>query len=136
MKDVSVINLIALAYSLLLALITFIFFREYAVWAVLGSATALFNHTQTIRLTKEKFDPKKIATHLVIRFLMYIVVIAFTYFDQRANGTNELIRVYIFLLLGFFSIKIGIFIYATPFFKAHRLKNDVDITVKEDDEDV
>ena len=82
MKDVSVINLIALAYSLLLALITFIFFREYAVWAILGSATALFNHTQTIRLTKEKFDPKKIATHLVIRFLMYIVVIAFTYFDQ------------------------------------------------------
>ncbi len=136
MKDVSVINLIALAYAVILALVSFIFFRTYAVWAVLGSATALFNHTQTIKLTKSKFDPKKIASHLVIRFVMYIVVIAFAYFDQRANETQELIRVYIFLLLGFFSIKVGIFIYATPFFKAHRLKDDEYVPIKEEDEDV
>ncbi len=73
----------------------------------------------------------------MIRFVMYLVVIAFTYFDQKANGTSELIRVYIFLLLGFFSVKVGIFIYATPLFKAHRLKDDIDIIeIKEDDEDV
>ena len=136
MKDVSVINLIALGYAVLLALVSLIFFREYAVWAVLGSATVLFNHSQTIRLTKEKFNARKIGTHLVIRFVMYLVVIAFAYFDQQANGTSELIRVYIFLLLGFFSVKVGIFIYATPFFKSHRLKDDIDIVaIKEDDMD-
>lgn len=133
MKDVSVINLIALGYAVLLALVSLIFFRTYAVWAILGSATALFNHSQTIRLTKEKFDTRKLATHFIIRFVMYFVVIAFAYFDQRANGDSELIRVYIFLLLGIFSIKVGIFIYATPFFKKNRLKDDIDI--KEDEQD-
>ncbi len=135
MKDVSVINLIALGYSFLLALVSFIFFREYAIWAVLGSATALFNHSQTIRLTKLKFDPMKIAYHLVLRFVMYVIAIAYTYFDQRANGTDELIRVYIFLLLGFLSIKIGIFIFATPLFKKQRLKDDSYIALKEYDDD-
>ena len=135
MKDVSVINLIALGYSLCLALVSFIFFREYAVWAVLGSATALFNHSLTIRLTKQKFNPVKLAYHLVLRFVMYVIMIAFAYFDQRANGTDELTRVFIFLLLGFSSIRIGILIYATPPFKAHRLKDDTDNIVPYDDQE-
>jgi ABC-type phosphate transport system permease subunit len=135
MKDVSVINLIALAYSLLLALVIFIFFREYTVWAVLGSATALFNHSQTINLTKNKLDTRKLVNHLVLRFVMYTIVITFAYFDQRANGTDELTRVYIVLLLGLLSIKIGVFIYATPFFKAHRLKDDEYVELKEYDDD-
>lgn len=124
MKDVNVINLIAIGYSVILALVTLIFFKDYAVWAVLGSATALFNHTQAIRLTKQKFDGRKYIAQLALRFVMYIIVIGFAYFDQKANGTDELIRVYIFLLLGLVSIMIGVFIYGTPFFKKHRLKND------------
>jgi hypothetical protein len=135
MKDVSVINLIALGYAIILSLITFIFFREYAVWAVLGSATALFNHSQSIALTKMKFDAKKLATHLIVRFVMYGVVIAFAYFDQRENGTDELTKVFIFLLLGFLAIKVGIFIYATPPFKKNRLKDDSDRTIKYEEED-
>lgn len=134
MKDVSVINLIALGYAVVLALVTLIFFRTYVIWAVLGSATALFNHTQAIGLTRQKFDAKKYISQLALRFVMYIIVIGFAYFDQKANGTDELIRVYIFLLLGFVSIKVGIFMYMTPFFKKHRLKNDE--IVEEGDEHV
>ncbi|MFA7422271.1 MAG: hypothetical protein WCZ00_00900 [Acholeplasmataceae bacterium] len=135
MKDVSVINLIALGYAIVLGLVMFIFFRTYAIWAVLGSATALFNHSQTINLTKHKLDTKKLVNHLILRFVMYTIVIAFVYFDQRANGTSELTRSYIALLLGFFSIKVGVFIYATPLFKKHRLKDDVYVPIREVDED-
>lgn len=127
MKDVSIINLIAIGYAVLLALFTLIFFRAYAVWAVLGSATALFNHTRAIALTKGKFDGKKYMAQLGIRFVMYFIVIGFAYFDQKANGTDELTKVFIFLLLGLVSVKIGVFIYATPFFRKQRLKNDIEI---------
>lgn len=134
MKDVSVINLIALGYSVVLALVALIFFNTYAVWVVLGSATALFNHTQALRLMKQKFDGRKYISQLALRFVMYIVVIGFAYFDQKENGTDELTRVFIALLLGLLSIKIGVFIYATPLFKKHRLKDD--IVIEEGDESV
>lgn len=120
MKELSVINLIGLGYSVLLAIVTVIFFRDYWIWSVLGSAVALFNHSRSIALSKRKINYANVMSHIGLRYVMYLIVIAFAYFDQKDNGTTILINTYIFLLLGFVSIQIGIFIYHSPLFRKHR----------------
>jgi len=117
MKEVYVISIIAFIYSVILALVTLIFFNEYVIWAILGSAVALFNHSQMIQVTKNKMNSARLITHLVQRFVFYTLIIAFVWFDTKDLGGNIMIYSYVFLLLGIFSIKVGIFIYHTPLIK-------------------
>ncbi len=118
MKEVHVISIIGLIYAVLLSLVTFIFFREYTLWAVLGSAVALFNHSLMIQATmKNKFSTQRYVFHLMQRYVFYLVIIAYTYFETKDIPGNHMIYSYIFLLLGIFSLKFGIFIYHTPLIK-------------------
>jgi len=117
MKDVYVISIIALIYSVILALVTLIFFNDYLLWAILGSAVALFNHSLMIQVTKNKLNSYKLVTHLIQRYIFYMVIIAIVYFDTRTLGTQIMINSYIILLLGMISVKVGVFIYATPLIK-------------------
>ena len=120
MKDVYVISIIALIYSVILALVTLIFFNDYLLWAVLGSAVALFNHSLMIQVTKNKLTSYKLVTHLIQRYIFYIVIIAIVYFDTRTLGTQIMINSYIILLLGMISVKIGVLVYATPLIKKRK----------------
>ena len=84
MKEVHVISIIGLIYAVLLSLVTFIFFREYTLWAVLGSAVALFNHSLMIQATmKNKFSTQRYVFHLMQRYVFYLVIIAYTYFETK-----------------------------------------------------
>ena len=117
MKKMYTISIIAFIYAVILALVTFLFFREYLLWAVLGSAVALFNNSLATQSLKGKFTTQKVVTNLVTRYILYTIIVAIVYFDTKALGTTTMIYSYIFLLLGIFSLKIGIFIYHTPLIK-------------------
>lgn len=117
MKKMYKISIIAFIYSVILALVSYIFFKQYFLWAVLGSAVALFNNSLSIQILKRKVSAANVTTNIVTRFLMYLIVLAVVYFNTKEQGTNEMIYSYIFLLLGIFSLKIGIFIYHMPFIK-------------------
>jgi hypothetical protein len=118
MKEVYVISIIGFIYSVILALVTYLFFRDYTLWAILGSATALFNHSIMIQVTtKSKFSTQRYVFHLMQRFVFYLILIAFVYFETKDLPGNTMIYSYVFMLLGIFSIKFGIFIYHMPIIK-------------------
>lgn len=117
MKKMYTISIIAFVYAVILSLVTFIFFREYVLWAVLGSVVALFNNSLSIQTLKGKISAQKIVTNLVLRFILYTIILAVVFFDTKDSGTETMIYSYIFLLLGIFSLKIGIFVYHMPFIK-------------------
>ncbi|MBN2268888.1 MAG: hypothetical protein V3569_02150 [Acholeplasmataceae bacterium] len=117
MKKMYTISIITFIYALILALVTFLFFREYLLWTVLGSAVALFNNSLATQSLKGKFTTQKVVTNLVTRYILYTVIVAIVYFDTKDLGTTTMIYSYVFLLLGIFSLKIGIFIYHTPLIK-------------------
>lgn len=118
MKEVYVISIAGFIYSVILALVTFLFFRDYTLWAILGSATALFNHSIMIQVTtKSKFSTQRYVFHLMQRYVFYLILIAFVYFETKDLPGNTMMYSYIFMLLGIFAIKIGIFIYHMPFIK-------------------
>lgn len=135
MKDVHIISLIALIYAVILALVAFIFYRDYAIWAILGSATALFNHSQMIKVSNNKYTAATLGVHLSTRFLLYIIIIAFTYFNLGgANAdTSILTNAYIFLLLGVFAVKVGAIIYTSPLIKK---REETKVEIKAGDDDV
>lgn len=117
MREVHVISLIALCYAVVLSLVTFLFFRDYLLYAVLGAAVALFNHSQMIQLTKREVKTERIVLHIVQRYIFYLVIIVFVYFDTRDQIQSFMTNSFIFLLLGIASIKIGVYIYHTPLIK-------------------
>lgn len=117
MREVHKISLIALGYAVVLSLVTYIFFKENVVWAMLGSLTAMFNHSQIIRVTKGRYTTQKLIAHLMTRYLMYVIIIAFVWFDTKGYDESVMKTAFIFLLLGFVSIKVGVLIYATPLIK-------------------
>ena len=117
MKKMYTISIIGFVYAVILSLVTFIFFREYLLWAVLGSVVALFNNSLSIHTFKSKVSAQRIATNLVTRYILYTIIIVIVFFDTKDLGTLTMIYSYIFLLLGIFSLKIGIFIYHTPLIK-------------------
>jgi len=131
MKDVHYISIIGLIYSIILAIVTLIFFNEYdyPLWAVLGSAVALFNHSLMIQLNKKEFSTQRLVSHLVQRYVFYFIVILIVWLDAKDFGTPILINSYIFLLLGIFSVKVGIFVYHMPF-----IKNKLERVEKKDDQ--
>ncbi|TNF08216.1 MAG: hypothetical protein EP317_03520 [Bacillota bacterium] len=118
MKDVHVISLIAFIYAIIVSLIAFIFFNQYdyPLWTVLGSAVALFNHSLMIQLTK-KMTTQRLVTHLIQRYVFYALIIVYVYLQTKDLGTTIMINSFIFLLIGIFSIKVGILIYHTPIIK-------------------
>lgn len=123
MKDEHKIAFIGIGYGALLSLIVFIFYREYAQWALLGALTSLFNHSQMLQITKgNHVKINQLATHLVTRFLLYVIIIVIVFFQLR-ESQNALITAYVILLLGFSSIKVSTWIYALPFFKKTESSN-------------
>jgi len=117
MREVHVISIIGLIYAVILSLVTFLFFRDYLLYAVLGSAVSLFNHSQMIQITKRDFKTERIVLHIVQRYIFYLVIIVFVYFDTKEVSQTFMINSYIFLLLGFIATKIGVYIYHTPLIK-------------------
>jgi len=118
MKEVHVISIIGFIYAVVLTLITWLFFNDYTLWAMLGSATALFNHSLMIQVsTKGKFSTQKYVFHLMQRYVFYLILIAFVYLETKDLPGNAMIYSYVFMLLGIFSIKFGILIYHTPLIK-------------------
>ena len=123
MKDEHKIAFIAIGYGAVLTLITYIFYRDYTQWALLGALTALFNHSQMLHITKgNDVKVNQLATHLVTRFLLYVIIIVIAFFQLRDNQ-NALITAYIILLLGFSSIKISTWIFALPLFRKDHTSN-------------
>lgn len=117
MKDEHKISFIALGYGALLTLVTYIFFNDYVLWALLGSLTAMFNHSQMLNVTKGKqINTYKLATHLVTRFAMYLIMIVLVYFNLRENQ-QEMINALIVLMLGFSSLKVAALLFSLPIFK-------------------
>jgi hypothetical protein len=118
MREVHVISIIALIYSILLALVTFIFFDAYLLWAILGSAVAMFNHSLMIQVTKKnKFNAQRLVAHLVQRYVFYLIILFYVYLQTKDLGRLHMIYSYVFMLLGIFSIKIGVLVYHMPFIK-------------------
>ena len=128
MKEVHVISIIGFIYAVILSLITLIFFPDYTLWAVLGATTALFNHSLMIQVTKGKFNPQRYVFHLVQRYVFYLIIVAFTYLETKDLPGNQMIYSFVFLLLGIFSLKIGILIYHTPLIKKPLVKEENDDT--------
>lgn len=136
MRDVHKIAIIGIVYAIVLSLVVLIFFNEYVIWAVLGSAVALLNHGQMIRLTdKKRFRTDRLVIHLVQRYLLYLIIIAFVWFETKELGTTTMIHSYIVLLLGIFSVKVGIFVYATPLFKKPKEESIKPLEEEEEDDD-
>ncbi len=123
MRDVHKISFIAIGYGLILALVTWIFFEGYVIWAVLGSVTALFNHSQMIHITKGKPETHRIVLHIAQRYALYTIIIAVAWFDTRDLNEDIMVKTFIFLLLGFAAIKFSAWIYATPLFKKDQEEN-------------
>lgn len=131
MKEVYVISIIGFIYSVILAFVTFLFFRDYTLWAILGSATALFNHSIMIQITtKSKFSTQRYVFHLMQRYVFYFILILFVYLETKDLPGNTMIYSYIFMLLGIFSIKFGILVYHMPF-----IKKPVEVTKEEEHHD-
>ncbi len=120
MKDEHKISFIAIGYGVILTLLTFIFYEKYVTWALLGSLTAMFNHSQMLQVTKgETIQTYKLATHLVTRFTMYLIMIVIVFLQLRENQ-EEMITALIILLLGFSALKVSAIVYTLPFFKKQK----------------
>lgn len=123
MKDEHKIAFVAIGYGIVLSVVTYIFYPDFVTWALLGSLTALFNHSQMLQITKgNHVKINQLATHLVTRFLLYVIMIVIAFFQLR-ESQDALITAYIILLLGFSSIKISTWIYALPIFKKISTEN-------------
>ncbi len=131
MRDVDAISISGIAYAIIVIAVTAIFFNDQLIWPVLGAATALFNHSMMIRITKNGFNKRKYMLHIGFRFVMYTIVIAFLYFDMRDLGVNALIKSYVFLLLGLITIKIGVFIHYLPFIKKHTVSYKEEVKARQ-----
>lgn len=117
MKDEHKIAFVAIGYGVILSVVTYIVYPDFVTWAMLGALTALFNHSQMLQITKgNHVKINQLATHLVTRFLLYVIMIVIAFFQLR-ESQDALITAYIILLLGFSSIKISTWIYALPIFK-------------------
>jgi hypothetical protein len=116
-KDEHKIAFVAIGYGVILSVVTYIVYPDFVTWAMLGALTALFNHSQMLQITKgNHVKINQLATHLVTRFLLYVIMIVIAFFQLR-ESQDALITAYIILLLGFSSIKISTWIYALPIFK-------------------
>ena len=123
MKDEHKIAFVAIGYGIVLSVVTYIFYPDFVTWALLGALTALFNHSQMLQITKgNHVKINQLTTHLVTRFLLYVIMIVIAFFQLR-ESQDALITAYIFLLLGFSSIKISTWIYALPIFKKTSTEN-------------
>ena len=123
MKDEHKIAFVAIGYGIVLSVVTYIFYPDFVTWAMLGALTALFNHSQMLQITKgNRVKINQLATHLVTRFLLYVIMIVIAFFQLR-ESQDALITAYIILLLGFSSIKISTWIYALPIFKKTSTEN-------------
>jgi hypothetical protein len=122
-KDEHKIAFVAIGYGIVLSVVTYIFYPDFVTWAMLGALTALFNHSQMLQITKgNHVKINQLATHLVTRFLLYVIMIVIAFFQLR-ESQDALITAYIILLLGFSSIKISTWIYALPIFKKTSTEN-------------
>ena len=117
MREVHAISVIGIIYVAILGIVSWIFFRDYVFWAVLGGAVSLFNHSTMIHATKKGLKVEKLALHLLQRYLFYIIIIVYAFFETQREPQDIMIRTYIFLLLGFMATKIGVYIYHTPLIK-------------------
>lgn len=117
MKDEHKVSFIAIGYGVILSLVIYIFYQDFVIWAILGTLTALFNHSQMLQITKNnQVNGTKLAMHLVTRFTMYLIMMVIVYFNLN-NDQSAMITALIILLLGFSSIKIGVVLFALPIFK-------------------
>jgi hypothetical protein len=123
MKELHVISVIGLIYAVLLGLVTYIFFREYALYAVLGSAVSLFNHSTAIHAAKGELKTERLVLNIIQRYIFYMVIIVFVYFDTKDLEMRIISNSFLFLVLGFFSTKMGVFIYHMPFIKKPKQDN-------------
>lgn len=124
MKEVHIISIIGIIYAILLGLISFIFFRDYMVWAILGSAVSLFNHSQMIHVTKNGLKTERLVFHLFQRYVLMIIIVVVVYFDTKGQDFEIVRNSYIFLVLGFIATKIGVYIYHTPLIKKKKDTED------------
>jgi hypothetical protein len=124
MKEVHVISLIGMGYAVILGLVSFLFFKDYMVWAILGSAVSLFNHSQMIHTTKNGLKTERLVFHLMQRYVLMMIVVIVVYFDTKGQAFEIVRNSFIFLLLGLFSTKIAIYIYHSPLIKKPKPKED------------
>lgn len=133
MKNIIVINYIAIIYSIIVGVISYIFFKEYSTWAILGAMTALFNYSLMVRFTKNTVTKELMYLLIAFRTFMYLIILGFMFFYLRTD-TNLLMYSYLFFLIGAVNTKIGVFIFHLPIPAFVKMRAD-EIKDKEDDQD-
>ncbi len=113
MKNIVVINYMAILYSIVVGLASYLFFRSYYIWTVLGSVTALFNYSLMVRFTKNKASKETLYLLIILRTVIYLIVLAFMYF-LLGDQTMLLMYSYIFFFVGAINTKVGVFIFHLP----------------------
>ncbi len=130
MRDVDAISLAGIAYAIIVTIVAAIFFRPYVTWPILGAATALFNHSLMIRITSNGFSVKKYMIIVVFRFLMYGIICTFLYVLIRDEALSVVITSYVFLFLGFSTIRVGILLHLLPFIHRHTVSYKEEVAAK------
>jgi len=70
-----------------------------------------------IHATKNGLKTERVVVAIVQRYIMYLIVIVFVYFDTKGQVMSYVTTSYVFLLLGIMATKMGIYIYHSPLIK-------------------
>lgn len=130
MKNIVVISYLAFIYSAIVTLIAFIFFEDYAIWTLLGAATAMFNHSLLVKFSKNKMTKEISYLLIAFKLMIYLIVLGFMFFDMRDNN-QMLMKSYIFFLVGALNVKMGIIIFHLPIKAFVKMRTSVDVIEEE-----
>jgi len=133
MKNIIVINYIAIVYTVVVGLIAYIFFKDFATWVILGAVTALFNHSLLVRFSKNKIHKDTMYLLIVFKYFIYLIMLGFMFFLLRED-TYLLMYSYIAFLVGAINLKIAIFIFHLPIPAFKKMREDEMIIKKEEDD--
>jgi len=134
MKNIIVINYLAIAYTIVVSLIAYLFFRDFATWTILGAMVALFNHSLLVRFSKNKVHKDTYILLIVLKYVFYLIVLGYMFFQLREDS-NLLMYSYIFFLVGALNIKMGIFMFHLPIPKFVEMRKDEEVVKDGDEED-
>jgi len=125
MKNIAMISIIAFIYSAIVTAIAYIFFSDFAAWTLFGAAVSLFNHSLTVRFSKNKIT--KDVAYLLIGFkmLMYFIALGFMFYSLKENQ-DILMYSYLFFIVGAINIKLSIIIYHLPIKKFKQIRLEVE----------
>ena len=131
MKNIIVINYIAIIYSIIVSAVAYIFFREYSTWTILGAVTTLFNYSLNVRFAKNKPSKDLLYILIAVKMFIYLIVLGFMFFLMQ-DDSNLLAFSYLFFIIGAINTKIAVFIFHLPIKAFVKMRED-ELPAKEDE---